>query len=98
MFVTAILDGLGRSLDVGNHDDPILGYRYIGIEIDDIAKPGEGRQLIVETIFSAWRGHWTLAIVHLLLEFLLDLAKLLDCRTDVGTVNDVYLHAFADSR
>ncbi len=36
--------------------------------------------------------------VQLLLEILLDSAKLLDCCTDVRTVNDVYLDTFANSR
>ncbi len=37
-------------------------------------------------------------IVKLPLEILLDLAKLLDRCTDVGTVDDVYLDTFANAR
>lgn len=42
--------------------------------------------------------HLGMNIVKLPLEILLDLAKLLDRRTDVGTVDDVYLDTFAYAR
>jgi len=50
ILVVPLFDRLGRSPDIGDHHDPIVGHRPIGAEIHELREVVEGGKPIVEQI------------------------------------------------